>query len=190
MGTKSRRPSGALGFPSVPVDAPGFYAHRLLSMALGQGISSPLFQELRQKRGLVYGAGAGSSHGTDFGTFAIQGGMTPENLRPFLEVACAEALRMTDEVKEQDFVRARNASLARLASVKEQPFQLGMYLAGQFFRHGRATGPEVDLELVRATTIGDLRDAARAVFSGAPTLSLVGPVDDADYLATVLAAFA
>ena len=97
---------------------------------------------------------------------------------------------MTDGVMERDFIRARNVSLAGLASVKEQPFQLGMYLVGQFFRHGRATGPQVDLELVRAITIDDLRDAARSVFAGVPTLSLVGPVEDADYLETVRAALA
>jgi predicted Zn-dependent peptidase len=180
--------SVALGFPSVAVDTPGFYAHKLLSVAMGHGISSPLFQEVRHKRGLVYGVGAHSTHGSDFGLLGIWGGMTQENLRPFLEVICAEALRTTDAVQERDFIRARNVALAELATVKERPFQLGMYLAGQFFRHGRATGPEVDLEMVRAVTINDLRDAARKVFAGAPTLSLVGPIEETDHLATVRAA--
>ncbi len=57
----------ALGFPSVAIDAPGYYAHKMLAAALGGGMASPLFQEVRQKRGLVYGVGAGSNHGSDFG---------------------------------------------------------------------------------------------------------------------------
>jgi len=172
----------ALGFPSVAIDAPGYVAHKMLSSALGGGMSSPLFQEVRQKRGLVYGVGAGSNHGSDFGILAIQGGMTPENLEPFLRVVAAEAVRITGAVQERDFTRARNTLLAELASVKERPFQLALYLAGQFFRHGRATGPQVDLDAVRAVGIADLKAAAAQVFAQPPTLSLVGPVDEGDYL--------
>lgn len=178
----------ALGFPSVAVDAPGYLAHKMLSLALGHGMSSPLFQEVRQKRGLVYGVGAGSSHGSDSGLLAIQAGMTPENLGPFLEVACAEAVRTTRAIAPRDFTRARNLLLSELASVKERPFQLGMYLAGQFFRHGTATGPDIDLAAVRAVAIGDLTRAATEIFAAPPTLSLVGPLDEADHLATVTAA--
>ena len=178
----------ALGFPSVPVDAPGFLAHRMLSLALGHGMSSPLFQEVREKRGLVYGVGSGSSHASDSGLFAIQAGMTPDNLDEFFRVACAEALRTTTGIAPRDFTRARNMMLAELATVKERPFQLGMYLAGQFFRHGTATGPDVDIAALRQVAIEDLSAAAGVVFSAPPTLSLVGPLDEVDHMATVRAA--
>jgi len=178
----------ALGFPSVAVDAPGYLAHKMLSLALGHGMSSPLFQEVRQKRGLVYGVGAGSSHGSDSGLLAIQAGMTPENLDTFLQVACAEVMRTTNEIAPLDFTRARNLLLSELASVKERPFQLGMYLAGQFFRHGTATGPDIDLAAVREVRIEDLTHAAAQIFAAPPTLSLVGPLDDTDHLAVVTAA--
>ncbi|MCW3477018.1 M16 family metallopeptidase [Limobrevibacterium gyesilva] len=174
-----------LGFPSVPVDAPGFFAHKMLSAALGGGMSSPLFQEVRQKRGLVYGVGAGSNHGSDFGLVLIQAGTTPDKLATCLEVACTEALRVSDAVQERDFMRARNHLLAELATVKERPFQLAIYLAGQFFRHGRATGPEVDLAAVRAVPVEDLKRAAETLFACAPTLSMVGPVGEADYFGIV-----
>ena len=179
-----------LGFPSVAVDAPGFLAHKLLSLALGHGMSSPLFQEVRQKRGLVYGVGAGSSHGSDSGIIAIQAGMTPENLAAVLEVSCIEAKRVMTAIDPRDFKRARNMMLAELASVKERPFQLGMYLAGQFFRHGTARGPEEDMRAVREVEIAALSEAAQAVFSAPPTLALVGPLEEADYLATARTALA
>jgi predicted Zn-dependent peptidase len=180
----------ALGFPSVPMDAPDFFAQKMLASALGGGMASPLFQEVRQKRGLVYGVGSGTSNGSDFGLMLIQAGTTPDKLAPFLDVACAEALRMTQAVGERDFVRARNALLAELATVKEKPFGLAMYLAGQHFRRGNVTGPEVDLEAVRGVKIEDLRVAATKMLAGSPTLSLVGPVDETDYLAQVQTALA
>jgi predicted Zn-dependent peptidase len=180
----------ALGFPSVPVDVPGFLDHKLMALALGYGMSSPLFQEVRQKRGLVYGVGSGSNHGSDAGIVAIQAGMTPENLDAVLEVSCGEARKCALAIEDGDFVRARNAMLSELASVKERPFQLALYLAGQFFRHGTARGPRADVAALRTVRIDDLVAAARTVFAGAPTLSLVGPVPEADYLAIVRAALA
>ena len=181
----------ALAFPSVPVDSPRFAADKLLSLALGQGLSSPLFQEVRQKRGLVYGVGAGSSHGSDFGLFLVQAGMTPENLAPFIEVAGAELARAREGVAERDFVRARNVMLAELAAVKERPFQLASYLAGQFFRHGVADGPQRDIDLVRAVAPAALVESARALLAGPPVLALVGPLGgEADHLATLHTALA
>ncbi len=180
----------ALAFPSVALDAPGQIAHQLLAAALGDGMSSPLFQEVREKRGLVYGVGAFSSHADDGGLLGISAGMTPDNLGAVLETSCIEARRCTETIGARDFMRARNMFLAQLASVKERPFPLARYLAGQFFRHGVARGPEGDIARIRAVAIDELRDAAREVFAGAPTLSLVGPMGEADYLATVRAAFA
>ena len=177
-----------LGFPSVAADTATHLDHKMLSLALGHGMSSPLFQEVREKRGLVYGVGAGSSHGSDSGLFVIQAGMTPENLPEFLRIACAEAMRTTQAIAPNDFTRARNLMLSELASVKERPFQLAMYLASQFFRHGQATGPDIDLIAVRNTPIDALKAAAAIVFAAPPTLSLVGPLDETDHLETVHAA--
>ncbi len=185
-----RQVNMALGFPSVAIDAPGFLDHKLLSLALGHGMSSPLFQEVRQKRGLVYGVGSGSSHGSDSGVFAIQAGMTPENLRDVITVACAAAKSCGEAIEGRDFMRARNTMLAELASVKERPFQLGMYLAGQFFRHGTARGPAEDMVAVRKVEIADLVATARRIFAAPPTLSLVGPIEADDYLGLASAALA
>jgi predicted Zn-dependent peptidase len=179
----------AIAWPSVPVDAPRFAADKLLSLALGQGLSSPLFQEIRQKRGLVYGVGTGSSHGSDFGMFVVQAGMTPENLDTFLAVAGVELARAREGVAERDFMRARNVMLAELAAVKERPFQLAYYLAGQFFRHGSASGPQHDIDLLRVVEPAALAESARAILAGAPVLSLVGPLGGvAGHLATLQAA--
>ncbi len=177
-----------LGFPSVAARSADVNAHKMLGLALGNGMSSPLFQEVRQKRGLVYGVGAGTNHGSDFGLMAIQAGMTPENLETCLKVVSEEAQRITTQVQERDFTRARNRLLAELATVKERPFQLALYLAGQFFRDGEATGPQVDLDAVRAVTIADLKHAAGVMLSAPPTLAMVGPVPERDYLGIVTAA--
>ncbi len=134
--------------------------------------------------------GSGSSHGSDSGVFAIQAGMTPENLRDVITVACAAAKSCGEAIEGRDFMRARNTMLAELASVKERPFQLGMYLAGQFFRHGTARGPAEDMVAVRKVEIADLVATARRIFAAPPTLSLVGPIEADDYLGLASAALA
>ena len=171
----------SMGFPSVAMDAPDFFAHKMLAAALGGGMASPLFQEVRNKRGLVYYVGAGAHNGADAGLFLIQAGTTPDKLAEFFTVAGAEAVRIGGAVEERDHLRARNLFLAELAVVKERPAQLAFYLANQVFRRGEATGPDIDLAAVRAVTVDDLRRAAAVIFKTPPTLSLVGPIDDADY---------
>jgi predicted Zn-dependent peptidase len=174
-----------LGFPSVPLGDDAYAAHRMLALALGYGMSSPLFQEVREKRGLAYAVGATSVHGTDFGHLVTYGGMTPEKLERFLLVVCQELLRCTSSIGPSDLERARNVVLAHLATVRERPFNLAFYLSHQFFRFGHAIGPDIDIEAVRRVRLEDLPVAARQVLAGAPTISLVGPVPEADYLAIV-----
>jgi predicted Zn-dependent peptidase len=179
-----------LGLPSVPLDHPDRMAHQMLGAALGGGMSSPLFQEVREKRGLVYAVGASSSHGSDLGQFLVTGGMTPPNLEEFLRVASAELARVGDHIEPRDVQRARNGMLAQYATVRERPFNLALYLAQQVLRSGQAVGPAPDIAAIEAVTLEDVLRVARALIAQPPTLSLVGPVPEVDHLVLVREALA
>ena len=169
-----------LGFPSLPATDPGHYAHQLLVMALGQGMSSPLFQEVREKRGLVYSTFAVSDHEPDHGDVAIYGGMTPDNLGTFLDVVCELLLRADHFVTPGDLERARNTLLVRRALEKERPFQLAMHVVSHLFDTGRLLDPDEERARIEAVTLGELHAAARALVARRPTLALVGPVAEVD----------
>ncbi len=75
-----------LGLQSVGETDPSIHAHKVLARALGGGMSSPLFQEVREKRGLVYSIHAGSDHGTDYGDLIVSAGTSAEHVEELLAV--------------------------------------------------------------------------------------------------------
>ncbi len=169
-----------LGLPSLPSADPAHYAHRMMTMALGQGMSSPLFQEVREKRGLVYSTFAVSDHEPDHGDIAIYGGMTPDNLPTFLDVVCGLLVHADTHITAADLERARNALLVRLATEKERPFQLAIHMASHLFDTGRLLDPDEERQRIEAVSLADLHAAARMVVAHVPTLALVGPVQHAE----------
>ncbi len=177
-----------LGLKSVPDTDPATHAHSLLASVLGGGMSSPLFQEVREKRGLVYAIGAGAHSGADHGELIVSAGTTAEHVEEVLTISCKEILRATETITEHDLTRARNGMLVNLATAKERPFTMARGLADALFTHGRVVEPEEFMAKVRAVTIDDVREAAELVTQANPTISLVGPVPDADYQGMVKAA--
>jgi predicted Zn-dependent peptidase len=167
-----------LGLPSLPCSDPGHYAHQLMAMALGQGMSSPLFQEVREKRGLVYTTVAFSDHEPDHGDFGIYGGMTPDNLPTFIDVVCELMLQADRYITADDLERARNTLLVRRALEKERPFQLAMHVVSHLFDTGSLLDPDEERQRIEAVTLADIHAAASHVADNVPTLALVGPVAD------------
>jgi predicted Zn-dependent peptidase len=185
--SKFEQVTALLGWQSVPETDKRVYAHRMLATAIGGGMSSPLFQEVREKRGLVYAVHSGHDAGPDFGEFIMQAGTTPENLDELVKVACGVFVSASKSITEVDLDRARNRELVGYATIKEKPFSLARYLAGNLFDHGRIVQPDEEKRVVEAVTMDDLVDAAKWVFETAPTVALAGPVPETDYLATIRA---
>ena len=177
-----------LGFGSVPDTDPAVHAHGLLAAALGGGMSSPLFQQVREKRGLVYAVQSWSEHGSDFGLLSVYAGTTAEHVAEVLRVTCGEIAGAARQIDEADLMRARNGRLVQLATARESPFGIARGIAWSLFTFGRIVMPEELMEQVRAVSLDDVRDAAGAIIATPPTLSLVGPVTDADPLALVRSA--
>ncbi len=177
-----------MGLRSVGENDPAVYAHKVLARALGGGMSSPLFQEVREKRGLVYSVHGYSDHQADHGDFVVFAGTTAKHVGELLDVACGEVAKATHAVSERDVTRAKNSLLVGLATAKEKPFTLARGIAGSLFDRGVVVSPEEAMRKVEAVTMDDVTAAARALLTSNPTLSLVGPVPDADYHGQVRAA--
>jgi len=186
--TKFEQVTALLGWQSVAETDPRVYAHRMMATAIGGGMSSPLFQEVREKRGLVYSVHAYSDHGADHGDFVIFAGTTAKHVEELFTVACGELTKAAAQISEQDMVRAKNSLLVGLATAKERPFSLAQGIAGSLFERGYVMTPEQAIKSVEAVTADDVQRAARQIIASQPTISLVGPVPEADYHARVVAA--
>lgn len=175
-----------LGFEGPGEADARHYAYSILASALGGGMSSPIFQEVRGKRGLAYAVGAHDHTGADHGLFNVYAGTGAEHVEECLRVVCQEIARAAAEgVTEADLTRAKNQYLVQVAQAQEQPFSLVRGLAEFLLRTGHLQTPEATIEAVRGVTAEAVREAAQRVVTSAPTLALVGPVPEGDYLGLV-----
>jgi predicted Zn-dependent peptidase len=184
---KFEQVTALIGWNSVPETDPRVDAHRLLATAIGGGMSSPLFQEVREKRGLVYSVRGSHDSGRDFGEFILVAGTTPDKLDEVIRVSCGVFHDAAKAVSDDDLMRAKNRELVSLATIKERPFGLARFLASNLFEHGRLIEPDERKRAVEAVTTADVIDAADMIFKTNPAVALVGPVPDTDYLGLIRA---
>ena len=126
---KFEQVTALVGWDSVAETDERVHAHRLLSSAIGGGMSSPLFQEVREKRGLVYAVGGSHDCGPDYGEFILSAGTTPDKLDEVIKVSCGVFREAAASVSADDLMRAKNRELVSLATIKERPFGLAHFLA-------------------------------------------------------------
>jgi len=96
-----------LGFEGVSYEDEDYYAASVLSTLLGGGMSSRLFQEVREKRGLVYSIYSFTSSYADGGLFGIYAGTGPDEVEELVPVMCDEIVKIADGVDEAELQRAR-----------------------------------------------------------------------------------
>jgi predicted Zn-dependent peptidase len=182
---KFEQVTALIGWKSVSEMDPRIASHRVLATAIGGGMSSPLFQEIREKRGLVYAVSGSHDSGHDYGELLLYAGTTPDKLDELVKVACGVFIDVSKWITEEDLTRAKNRDLVAFATIKEKPFSLARFLASNLFDYGRIREPDEEKRAVEAVTMQDLREAAEIVFRSTPAVALVGPVPDTDYLGLI-----
>lgn len=177
--------SVALGFP-VPGRMSGqSLVYELLGELLGGATSSPLFQAVRETRGLAYQVDAWTELHPDCGVLQLTAGVAPRHVREFLNVACDELNALARHISPEDLERTRNQYMTQLARLQERPMDLAETLGRDLLMQGRATLPHERLDAAKALEPEQLRHAAQTLLAQSPTLTLVGPPARGDLLAAV-----
>jgi predicted Zn-dependent peptidase len=171
-----------LGMRAIRRDDPDRYALTVLNQVLGGGMSSRLFQEVREKRGLAYSVYSYRSAYEETGTFAVAAGTAPERLDELLATLEAELARITSErsVTERELVAAKGHLTGSLALSLESSSSRMHRLGRSELTLGEI--PSLD-ELVEEVGKVEPADVTRVVdrVLGGPdrSLAVVGPVDAA-----------
>jgi len=165
-----------LGFPSMAYDDPEYHAGLLLSMLLGGGMSSRLFQEVREKRGLVYAISSFVSPYLDGGTFGIYAGTGESEAAELVPVVLGELAAVQRAVTRDELARARAQVKASLLMSLESTSSRCEQIAHQIHTWGRIMPLAESLARIDAVTVEDVAAAARRMFRAAPTLAAIGPV--------------
>jgi predicted Zn-dependent peptidase len=164
-----------LGFPSVAYADPDFYPTMLLSTLLGGGMSSRLFQEVREKRGLVYSVYSFTAPAMDGGLFGIYAGTGESEAAELMPVTLEELRRVQHTVTETELARARAQVKAGLLMSLESTGSRCEQLARQMQVFGRIVPTSETVAKINAVTIDAVQSAAARLFRAAPTLAALGP---------------
>ncbi len=175
-----------LSFNGVSYHHPDYFALSVLSTLLGGGMSSRLFQEVREKRGLVYSIYSFMSAYSDVGQFGIYAGTDPSRVGELLPVVAEQMKLVLDHVSEEELRRAKTQLRASLFMAQESTMARAEKLAyNQLMYQRRIDNPEI-IEKIDRVTIDDIKRVMRHILAQAPVTGFVGPlhnVPDGDAIA-------
>lgn len=175
-----------LAFESPGYRADNFYTAQIYANALGGGMSSRLFQEIREKRGLCYTIFSQAGAYSDTGLTTVYAGTSAEQLAELAHVTIDEMRRINDDLRIAEIDRARAQMKAGMLMGLESPSNRAERLARMISIWGRVPDLSETVERIDAVTLEDVRDFGINLSMNAPSaMALYGPVEKAPLLAAL-----
>lgn len=174
-----------LGFPGVGVRDADYWAVQVFATLLGGGMSSRLFQEIREKRGLAYSISAHASSYADGGIFDVYTGTGEAEMAELVPALIAELRGTFVAPGETEIRRAKAQMKAGLLMSLESTNARMDALGANLLVYGRDVPPEEVARKVEAVTADDLARVAKRILSGKPTLAAMGPLAKLEPLAKI-----
>src|SRR5688572_12938559 len=166
-----------LGLEGRAYNTDGFYAAQILASILGGGMSSRLFQEVREKRGLCYSVYAFHWAFADSGIFGVAASTGEAEITELLPVVLDELRKATETITDEEVVRVRNQIRAGLLMSLESPSSRAGQLARQQILWGRTIPLQETVERINRITADRVKLIARQIFdTDKVSLAGIGPV--------------
>ena len=156
------------------------YPLGILSIVLGGGMSSRLFSEVRDKRGLAYYIGAGGESYTDSGFFMVKAGVNNQKTKEALEVVMAELRKVKKEgIAPDELQRAKDQIEGSMALGLEHSDAVAEIYAESLIFHNKVLTPEEELAKMKEVTLDQVLEVAAEIFDDKKlNLSLIGPFEE------------
>lgn len=174
-----------LGYPGLPNTHEDYYALQVFSTILGGGMSSRLFQEIREERGLAYSVSSFASAYQDVGVFGIYAGTTKEKLPNLLDGLKQVLATIELGVSAAELLRAKNQMKAGIVMSRESSGAIAEWIARHLHVHGRYKTADEILEQIERITPEHIQRVATSLFHNTPAIAALGPqgsVADVDFL--------
>jgi predicted Zn-dependent peptidase len=165
-----------LGFPGVTLGDPDYYAASVLSTAFGGGMSSRLFQEIREKRGLVYAIHSFVHGYRDGGLFGIYAGTGEDEAAELAPALCEEAMKLQDGLTAIELSRAKAQMKAGLLMSLESTSARCEQLAQHLLIYGTPFDPPEVVRRIEAVDDAAIRRVVARWRSAPPTVTALGPL--------------
>ena len=171
-----------LGFEGIDYHHDDYYSLMIYSSLLGGGMSSRLFQEIREKRGLVYGISSFSSSYTDTGIFGIYSGTGSEQIQELLPVLCEQLNQAPDSITEKEINRGKAQLKASLMMGRESAFRRCESAARQLLVFDRIIEPSETIAKINEVNIESVQKIAKKILTKPLTISSIGPIEKLEKL--------
>jgi predicted Zn-dependent peptidase len=167
---------------------PDRYPLMVLNTILGRGMSSRLFKEVRERRGLAYSVGSGVSRYNDIGSMSVSAGVTLEHLEEATRVIREQLFLLRDvPASEEEITKARDFSIGNFRLGLESTMALAQRAGEALLMTGEIEPIEEVVASIGAVTPADVQRVAQRLFRpGGFAMAVVGPGGDADRLRAML----
>lgn len=167
-----------LGFEGVSYSDEEYYAYKILSGVLGGGMSSRLFQEIREERGLVYSIYAFSSSETDTGIFGVYAGTGEKEVKELIPVLCDELTKLPHTLTDEEIERAKARLKAGLLMRHENISAHAEMNAIDTILYGRVISKEEVIRKIEDVSKENLEKISKELIKKPLTLSALGPISE------------
>ncbi|MCC4321111.1 M16 family metallopeptidase [Streptomyces malaysiensis] len=179
LNRKTEQAHVVLGMPGIPRTDDRRWALGVLNTALGGGMSSRLFQEVREKRGLAYSVYSYTSSFADCGLFGVYAGCRPSQVHDVLKICRDELTQVAENgLSEEELRRAVGQLSGSTVLGLEDTGALMNRIGKSELCWGEQMSVDEMLERIAAVTPDEVREVARDVLGQRPSLSVIGPLKD------------
>jgi predicted Zn-dependent peptidase len=167
-----------MGFPGLHYNDPDRFAAAVLLNILGGGMSSRLFVEVREKRGLAYMVNAGSTAFRDVGTANIQAGLDPSRLADAIKIIAEELMKIAEEtVSAKELADAKNNIAGRTELAMEDSSAQAQWFAKQFWFADKIETYEEVVKQIKRVTAAEVKKLAKKLFDlKQMRVAIIGPM--------------
>ncbi len=164
-----------IGFEGVGIKHSDYYNQMLLATLLGGGMTSRLFQEIREKRGLVYTISSYITPYSDTGVFGIYAGTGKDQVKELMPAILSEVVHVKDSIKADELIRCKTQIKAGLLMGLESTSNRCERIANQILIHGRVIDIEEIEDRIESVNIESIQSFAQKMLDTKPTLTCLGP---------------
>lgn len=168
-----------LALSGLPLLHPKRFTLDLLNVILGEGMSSRLFTEIRDRMGLAYSIHSYAEHFADTGSIAVYAGVEPKNLQVAVKAIIEQLSRLKEPVPQAELTKARELSKGRLLLRMEDSRSVAGWMGGQEILTQSILSVDQVIAIVDAITAEEIKElACELLVSSQLRLAVVGPVAD------------
>ncbi len=167
-----------IGFHGLSLTHNDRFAVDIISAILGDGMSSRLFTEVREKYGLVYEIGSSADHFLDTGSFIVHAALDPENINVALPIILEQIYRVKKDVTVDELDRAKEMIKGRMVLALESPYSISSWLGTQEILLNKIMSIEDMMCMIDSVSLDDIKRVGEYLIDKKKlNIALVGPIE-------------